>query len=86
MNMPVIACSHHAFLSVCPGRWLALDTIWITIASVLAVYNVSKPKDANGVVMEQPVEFTGVSIRCVSSSLDNISSSISAPIQSTKAV
>lgn len=47
---------------ICPGRWLALDTIWITIASVLAVYNISKPKDANGAVIEQAVVYTGHAI------------------------
>lgn len=52
-----------AFCRICPGRWLALDTIWITIASVLAVYNISKPKDGNGVDIEQSVKFTGVAIR-----------------------
>lgn len=47
---------------VCPGRWLALDTVWVTIASTLAVYNIEKPKDANGIVIEQPLEFTGAAV------------------------
>lgn len=50
-------------LRVCPGRWLALDTVWVTIASTLAVYNIEKPKNANGVVIEQPLEFTGAAVR-----------------------
>ncbi|THH13243.1 hypothetical protein EW146_g6950 [Bondarzewia mesenterica] len=43
---------------VCPGRWLAFDSLWITIASVLSVYTVSKPKDVNGAVIEPEIEFT----------------------------
>ncbi|THH21285.1 hypothetical protein EW146_g260 [Bondarzewia mesenterica] len=42
----------------CPGRCLTLDRLWITIASVLSVYTVSKPKDANGAVIEPEIEFT----------------------------
>ena len=51
------------FRSICPGRWLALDTIWITVASVLAVYNISKPKDENGVDVEQNVKYAGTVVR-----------------------
>ncbi|THH18678.1 hypothetical protein EW146_g2331, partial [Bondarzewia mesenterica] len=47
---------------VCPGRWLALDSLWITIASVLSVYTVSKPKDANGAEIEPEIEFTSVAV------------------------
>ncbi|THH18673.1 hypothetical protein EW146_g2333 [Bondarzewia mesenterica] len=43
---------------VCPGRWLALDSLWITIASVLSVYTISKPKDVDGAVIEPEIEFT----------------------------
>ncbi|THH20203.1 hypothetical protein EW146_g1119 [Bondarzewia mesenterica] len=42
----------------CPGRWLVDDTIWITIASVLAVYTLSKAVDENGVVIEPDTEYT----------------------------
>ncbi|THH12927.1 hypothetical protein EW146_g7238 [Bondarzewia mesenterica] len=42
---------------VCPGRWLALDSLWINIASLLSVYNISKPKDTNGAVIEPEVDF-----------------------------
>ncbi|THH12717.1 hypothetical protein EW146_g7437 [Bondarzewia mesenterica] len=47
---------------ICPGRWLAIDTLWITIASALAVYDVAKPKDENGVVIEQDVQYTSAMI------------------------
>ncbi|THH16641.1 hypothetical protein EW146_g4040 [Bondarzewia mesenterica] len=42
---------------ICPGRWLALDSLWITIASLLSVYNISKSRDTNGAVIEPEVEF-----------------------------
>ncbi|KAF9494670.1 cytochrome P450 [Pleurotus eryngii] len=43
---------------VCPGRFLALDTIWIVIASVLAVYRISKTVDDDGNEVEPNVEYT----------------------------
>lgn len=42
----------------CPGRWLAFDTLWITVASVLAVYNISKAVDDGGAVIEPDTEYT----------------------------
>ncbi|KAE9390448.1 cytochrome P450 [Gymnopus androsaceus JB14] len=35
----------------CPGRHMALSTIWITIASVLAVYDISNALDENGEII-----------------------------------
>ncbi|KAI0051668.1 cytochrome P450 [Auriscalpium vulgare] len=43
---------------VCPGRYLAIDSIWITIASVLAVYDIKKTVDDNGETIEPDIEFT----------------------------
>ncbi|KAI0068332.1 cytochrome P450 [Artomyces pyxidatus] len=43
---------------ICPGRYLAMDTIWITIVSVLSVYNISKPLDKDGVAIEPDIEPT----------------------------
>ena len=42
----------------CPGRWLAFDTLWITVASVLAVYDISKAVDDGGAVIEPDTEYT----------------------------
>ncbi|GJE87610.1 cytochrome P450 [Phanerochaete sordida] len=42
----------------CPGRTLAFETIWITIATTLAVYNISKAKDERGHDIEPDTEFT----------------------------
>ena len=33
---------------ICPGRFMALDTMWITIASILAVFDIVKAKDEEG--------------------------------------
>ncbi|KAG6810412.1 hypothetical protein H0H92_011973 [Tricholoma furcatifolium] len=43
---------------ICPGRWLALDTIWIVAASVLSVYNLSKPLNPAGEEFDPKVEYT----------------------------
>lgn len=39
---------------ICPGRHFADASVWSVIANVLAVFSISKSKDANG--MEIPVE------------------------------
>lgn len=43
---------------MCPGRWLVNDTIWITIASVLAVYTLCKEVNEHGIVIEPDTEYT----------------------------
>jgi len=43
---------------ICPGRWLALDTIWIVAASVLSVYKISKAIDSAGKEIDPHVEYT----------------------------
>ena len=30
---------------VCPGQWMAYESMWITIASVLAVYDIAPPRE-----------------------------------------
>ncbi|KIK71103.1 hypothetical protein GYMLUDRAFT_33229 [Collybiopsis luxurians FD-317 M1] len=37
---------------MCPGRWFAYDTIWIAVASILSVYDISKPLNQLG----QPID------------------------------
>lgn len=39
-------------ISVCPGRYFAADTLWITLAHILAVYDLKKAKDSDGNVIE----------------------------------
>jgi cytochrome P450 len=43
---------------VCPGKYFALNSLWITIASVLASYDISKAVDPNGDTIEPEVIFS----------------------------
>jgi len=43
---------------ICPGRWLAYDSVWIAIASMLSVYNISPAIDENGLPILPPIEYT----------------------------
>ncbi|KAF9533206.1 cytochrome P450 [Crepidotus variabilis] len=43
---------------VCPGRHLASNTIWLTIATVLAVFKLGKKKDADGQDIPIEADFT----------------------------
>ncbi|KJA26070.1 hypothetical protein HYPSUDRAFT_36932 [Hypholoma sublateritium FD-334 SS-4] len=42
----------------CPGRYLALDTAWIAIASILATSHIGKTVDGKGQITEPVVAFT----------------------------
>ncbi|KAJ7301348.1 cytochrome P450 [Mycena albidolilacea] len=41
----------------CPGRHLALSSIWITVASILATFDISKAVDEDGRVIEPSHEY-----------------------------
>ncbi|KAJ7169958.1 cytochrome P450 [Mycena filopes] len=43
---------------LCPGKFLAFDTLWIVVATILTVYNISKEIDETGQVKEPVAEFT----------------------------
>ncbi|KAJ8468347.1 hypothetical protein ONZ45_g17274 [Pleurotus djamor] len=43
---------------VCPGRFLALDSIWMVIATVLSVYQITKASDAHGKAIEPEISYT----------------------------
>ncbi|KAF5355230.1 hypothetical protein D9758_005996 [Tetrapyrgos nigripes] len=48
-----VLAAHFGFgRRVCPGRHLALNTIWITLTAILHCFNVRKAKDANGKEIE----------------------------------
>ncbi|KAJ7631006.1 cytochrome P450 [Roridomyces roridus] len=49
----------------CPGRILAFDTIWIAVASILVVYDISKSRDETGALKEPAVEFTPHMLRFI---------------------
>ncbi|KAF8992234.1 cytochrome P450 [Cyathus striatus] len=40
---------------VCPGRYVATSSVWITLASMLAVFDITKPLDKDGKAVE-PVD------------------------------
>ncbi|GAW21489.1 hypothetical protein ANO14919_110100 [Xylariales sp. No.14919] len=42
---------------ICPGRYLAISAVWITIAQTLAAFEISKGLDENGVEIEPAVRF-----------------------------
>lgn len=43
---------------VCPGRWLAYDSVWIAAASMLAAYNIIPATDENGITIRPKEEVT----------------------------
>ncbi|KAJ3764225.1 cytochrome P450 [Lentinula raphanica] len=49
---------------ICPGRFMAFSSIWIAIASMLAVFDITKPLDENGCVVEPTYEYIP-SMACV---------------------
>lgn len=36
------------YLRICPGRYFAMDTLWLSMASILSVYTIGKPVDESG--------------------------------------
>ncbi|KAK7049828.1 hypothetical protein VNI00_005258 [Paramarasmius palmivorus] len=53
----------------CPGQDMAESSIWITIASILACFDISKAVDESGVPIEPSGEYTSGMLWCVNSSL-----------------
>ncbi|THV04845.1 cytochrome P450 [Dendrothele bispora CBS 962.96] len=47
---------------MCPGRWLAFDSIWIAVASILTVFRISKAVDERGKIIEPQVEYASLLI------------------------
>ncbi|EHK46020.1 hypothetical protein TRIATDRAFT_152285 [Trichoderma atroviride IMI 206040] len=43
---------------ICPGRYISNDTIFITVARVLATFNITKATDKNGAFMEPKLEYS----------------------------
>lgn len=42
---------------ICPGRYMAYESIWTNIACILAVFNISKAKDAGGSIITPNEEY-----------------------------
>lgn len=43
---------------ICPGRHLALSSLWIIVASILSTFDIVKAKDENGKNIEASAEYT----------------------------
>lgn len=48
---------------ICPGRHLALQTLWLAMAHILATFSIEKPVDKDGKVVEPLEEFSNGVIR-----------------------
>ena len=46
---------------MCPGRFLADQTVWLAVARILAVFDISQAKDARGHLIDPEIKFvTGI--------------------------
>ena len=48
---------------ICPGRWLAMDNIWIAVATTAAAFDISQKLDETGQPIEPSVEFSSTMLR-----------------------
>ncbi|KAF8998873.1 cytochrome P450 [Cyathus striatus] len=46
----------------CPGRHIALSTLWLSIASILSTFEIEKPVDKNGHIVEPTYEIVDLGI------------------------
>ncbi|GJE97075.1 cytochrome P450 [Phanerochaete sordida] len=42
---------------ICPGRYLALDMVWIAVARILAVFDIQETRDGAGNIIKPNIEF-----------------------------
>ena len=65
-------CDQNNFVaSTCAGKSMATDTIWIAIASVLSVYNITKAVDERGNVITPQVKLKLGTVRYVHASVED---------------
>ena len=50
---------------ICPGRYMAYESMWITIVSVLAMFDIERAKDADGKDIVPSEAYCDGFIRCV---------------------
>jgi hypothetical protein len=48
---------------MCPGRWLAYESVWFSIACILSVYSIERGIDENGLEIVPEVVYTSSMIR-----------------------
>lgn len=56
----------------CPGKDLAHSHMFITIAMILAVYTIGKPKNERGEEVEPVCEFLPGTVRCATSCVSEV--------------
>lgn len=61
---PTLACFGFG-RRICPGRFMALETMWLTIAKTLAVFEIAKAKDENGVPITPEEDYFESFLWCV---------------------
>ncbi|KAF8643343.1 hypothetical protein AX16_009072 [Volvariella volvacea WC 439] len=47
---------------VCPGRYFAMDSVWMAVVSLITLFDISKPVDEYGNVIEQNVQHTSTMV------------------------
>ena len=47
----------HVHVRICPGRNFAMDSLHISIASILTVFNIRKAKDEHGQIIEPEIDY-----------------------------
>ncbi len=57
---------------ICPGRFFAMDSLWISVASILATFNIEKAKDEQGRDIEPGIQWIPGFSRCVLAKLQMV--------------
>jgi hypothetical protein len=69
MTRSVMYDQNNSVASACAGKSMALDTIWIAIASVLSVYHITKAVDERGNFITPQVKLKPGTVRYVHASV-----------------
>ena len=48
---------------VCPGQWFATETLWVTVARMLSVYDITEPIHLDGSAVQSEGKFTSGLLR-----------------------
>ena len=90
--MPSPRCSASEFLildvrnRICPGRFFAQASIFLTLFNILHTFDIELPKDAEGNVVPISVEMTDELVSCVSISSTKFRALIVFASQATKTI
>ncbi|KAF7440055.1 hypothetical protein PC9H_000397 [Pleurotus ostreatus] len=57
-NMPYVHAIMLEVLRICPGRFFAIDSLWLNIASILTVFDITKAKDEEEREIEPDIQWT----------------------------